>query len=62
MNKIQTIIKSTLLEYLNEGFSDEVEYKIETHEDGVKILAYYNNKKIGTITSEILFEPYEYEF
>lgn len=62
MNKIQTIIKSTLLEYLNEGFSDEVEYKIETHEDGVKILAYYNNKKIGSVTSEILFEPYEYEF
>ena len=31
MNKIQKIIKSTLLEYLNEGFSDEVQYKTETH-------------------------------
>ncbi len=62
MNKIETIIKETLSEYLNEGFSDEVQYKTETHEDGVKILAYYNNKKIGSITSEILFEPYEYEF
>lgn len=62
MNKIQKIIKSTLLEYLNEGFSDEVQYKTETHEDGINIFAYYNNKKIGSITSKILIEPYEYEF
>lgn len=62
MNKIQSIIESTFSEFLNEGFSDEVEYKTETNVDGVNILAFYNNKKVGKITSEILIEPYEYEF
>lgn len=40
----------------------QIDYQIEEEEDGITVFAYLNGEKIGFVTADILFDPYEYEF
>jgi GNAT superfamily N-acetyltransferase len=50
----------TSFDKFNENIS--VNYKTSTNEDRTTITAILNNAKIASVTSEVLFNSYEYEF
>jgi GNAT superfamily N-acetyltransferase len=59
--KLRKLIETTIREYLNESLTN-ITYKKEVDEDRTKIIAYNNKNKVGSLTMEILFDSYEYEF
>ncbi len=46
---------------INENVNNII-YKISVDEDNTEITAYINNEKIGTLSMDILFDAYSYEF
>lgn len=59
--ELEKIIKTTIREYINENINNII-YKKSVEEDRTTITAYINNKKIGSISMEILFDSYTHEF
>jgi GNAT superfamily N-acetyltransferase len=55
-------VATTIEEYLNEKLNDIIYYKKTVDEDRTTITAYVNNKKVGLLSMEILFDAYRYEF
>jgi ribosomal protein S18 acetylase RimI-like enzyme len=55
--KLKTIVESIVKEYLS-----EIKYKKVADEDRTTINAYLDGNKIGSISMEILFGGYNYEF
>jgi GNAT superfamily N-acetyltransferase len=60
-NRIKNIITTIIKDCLNENVNN-ITYKKSTDEDITKITAYINNQKVGTISMELLFNAYNYEF
>jgi len=58
MNSIIRIIN----EEIDKSFYETVKYFTEEDEDRITITAIYEENKIGSVTSEILFGGYSYEF
>lgn len=54
-------IKNTVRECLNENINT-ITFKKSVDEDTTTLTAYINNKKVGSISMEILFDAYQYEF
>jgi GNAT superfamily N-acetyltransferase len=59
--ELKKLIETTIREYLNESLTN-ITYKKSVDEDRTKIIAYINKNKVGSLTMEILFDAYEYEF
>ena len=59
--ELRKLIETTIHEYLNESLTN-ITYKKSVDEDRTKIIAYINKNKVGSLTMEILFDAYEYEF
>lgn len=57
---IKRFIKERLANHLLENKS--ITFKVEKNEDGLDIIAFHNNLKIGSISIEFMYNPYEYEF
>ena len=49
-------------QFVNEVFVNNITYKKSVDEDRTTITAYINNNKIGSLSMEILFDAYQYEF
>jgi GNAT superfamily N-acetyltransferase len=61
--KLRKFIKETIRECLNEQKTiGNVKYKKSVDEDRTKITAFLDNEKVGSISMEILFDAYQYEF
>ena len=54
-------IRNSIRKYLTEQ-DDNITYYEDIDEDRVKIYAKLNNKNIGSISMEVLFDAYQYEF
>ena len=54
-------IATTIREYLNENINN-ITYKKSVDEDRTTITAFIDNKKVGSLSMEILFDAYQYEF
>jgi GNAT superfamily N-acetyltransferase len=59
--KLITIIKETIRGYLNESVNN-ITYKKSVDEDRTTITAYINNNKVGSLSMEVLYDAYQYEF
>ena len=40
----------------------QIDYQLEEDDGGIAVSAYLNGDKIGFVTADILFDPYEHEF
>ena len=61
--ELRKFITTTISEYLNEQQSiDKIIYKKSVDEDSITITAFINNKKIGSLSMEVLFDAYRHEF
>lgn len=61
--ELRKFIATTIREYLNEQESiNKIIYKKSVDEDRTIITAYINNKKVGSLSMEVLFDAYQYEF
>jgi GNAT superfamily N-acetyltransferase len=56
LNKIHSLRPS-----VNEGFYN-ITYSKSVDEDRTKLTAYINNNEVGSLSMEILFDAYQYEF
>ena len=61
MKDLKKFIATTIREYLNESVNN-ITYKKSVDEDRTTITAYINNDKVGSLSMEILFDAYYYEF
>ena len=61
MKDLKKFIATTIREYLNENVNS-ITFKKSVDEDRTSITAYINNNKVGSLSMEILFDAYEYEF
>ena len=59
--ELRKFIKTTIREYLNEQ-QNTITFKKSVDEDRTIITAYINNSKVGSLSMEILFDAYQYEF
>jgi GNAT superfamily N-acetyltransferase len=62
MSELRLFIKNTIQKQLNENVLNTVKYKKTVDGDTTHINAYINNEKIGSLTMEILYDSYNYEF
>ena len=61
--ELRKFMATTLREYLNEQQDiKNIMYKKYVDEDRTTITAFINNKKVGSLSMEILFDAYQYEF
>lgn len=61
--KLIQILETIINGYFNEQESiNKIIYKKSVDEDRITITAYINNNKVGSLTMEILFDAYQYEF
>jgi len=61
MKDIKQFIDTIIKEYLNEDVNN-ITYKKSVDEDRTIITAYINNKYVGSLSMELLFGGYTYEF
>lgn len=61
MKDLKKFIKTTTRKYLNENI-DNIRFKKSVDEDETTITAYINNNKVGSLSMQILFDAYQYEF
>jgi len=59
--ELRKFIATTIREYLNENINN-ITYKKSVDEDRTTITAFIDNKKVGSLSMEILFDAYQYEF
>ena len=59
--KLRKFIATTIKEYLNENVNN-ITFKKSVDEDRTTITAYINNNKVGSLSMEVLFDAYQYEF
>jgi len=59
--ELRKFIATTIREYLNENINN-ITYKKSVDEDRTTITAFIDNKKVGSLSMEILFDAYKYEF
>jgi len=59
--ELRKFIATTIREYLTENVNN-ITYKKSVDEDRTTITAYINNNKVGSLSMEILFDAYQYEF
>jgi GNAT superfamily N-acetyltransferase len=62
MSELRLFIKNTIQKQLNENVLNTVKYKKSVDDNTTHINAYINNEKIGSLTMEILYDSYNYEF
>jgi GNAT superfamily N-acetyltransferase len=58
---MRKFIATSIREYLNENINN-IKFKKSVDEDRTKIIAYINNNKVGSLSMEVLFDAYQYEF
>jgi len=51
-----------VINIINEEIINQFKFKLSNDEDRTTITAYNINNKIGSVTSDILFDSYQYEF
>lgn len=59
--ELRKFIATTIREYLNENVNN-ITFKKSVDEDRTTLTAYINNNKVGSLSMEILFDAYQYEF
>jgi hypothetical protein len=59
--ELRKFIATTIREYLNENVNN-ITFKKSVDEDRTTLTAYINNNKVGSLSMEILFDVYQYEF
>jgi GNAT superfamily N-acetyltransferase len=61
MKDLRNFIATTIREHFNESVSN-ITYKKSVDEDRTTITAFINDKKVGSLSMEVLFDAYQYEF
>lgn len=59
--ELRKFIATTIREYMNENVNN-ITFKKSIDEDRTTLTAYINNNRVGSLTMEILFDAYQYEF
>jgi len=59
--ELRKFITTTIREYLNENVNN-ITFKKSVDEDRTTLTTYVNNNKVGSLSMEILFDAYQYEF
>jgi GNAT superfamily N-acetyltransferase len=60
INELRDLVRDIISEELSN--KTNIKYKKSVNEDDITITAYINNKKVGELSMELLFDAYDYEF